>query len=363
MSNLLSNAIKYSPEDGTVNVAVQTSRKVVRVSVIDTGPGISEEFRSRIFGKFTQADSSDTRQKGGTGLGLAITREFVQRMGGSIGFDSIEGQGSTFFFEFPLSNVPEEKIEHVAAPVKENTPRILVVEDEEDIAKLLSMMLTHAGYAVDIALNGAAALSALKQTRYTAITLDLMLPDISGLEIIRSMRAQPETAHTPIIVVSAKMEDGKLAINGDFSDIDWLAKPINETRLLAALSHSRTTAKGHRLRVLHIEDDVDLQQVVSAMILKDYDIEIAGTLQEAQTLLSQKHYDLLIMDLTLPDGSGWQLLPQIRAQQPLAKIIILSGKNTSAEEARMVDAVLVKSQVSPEGLLASLSKCIATHKP
>jgi DNA-binding response OmpR family regulator len=346
-----------------VDVAVQILGNTVRVSVIDHGPGISIEFRSKIFGKFTQADSSDTRQKGGTGLGLAITREFVQRMGGNIGFDSIEGQGATFYAEFPLYKSSATSIELDSNVTIENRPRILVVEDEEDIAKLLSIMLTRAGYAVDIALNGAAALSAIKQTRYTAITLDLLLPDISGLEIIRKVRTEADSADIPIIVVSAKMEEGKLAINGDFEDINWLAKPIDEARLLSTISDSYLGSSGHRPRVLHIEDDVDLHHVISAMIGERFDIELATTLSEARILLNQNHYDLLIMDLTLPDGSGWHLLPQIHQQQPLARIVILSGTDTSAEDARKVDAVLVKSQVSPSELLNALKRSIrSAHK-
>lgn len=102
LSNLLSNAIKYSPCDDTVEISVDLRGESVRISIADHGPGIPDDFRDHIFGKFSQADSSDTRQKGGTGLGLAITKELVERMDGEIGFDSIEGQGACFYFDLPL---------------------------------------------------------------------------------------------------------------------------------------------------------------------------------------------------------------------------------------------------------------------
>jgi CheY-like chemotaxis protein len=194
------------------------------------------------------------------------------------------------------------------------------------------------------------------------MTLDLMLPDISGLDIINHARQQPETADLPIVVVSAKMEEGRLTINGDFSGIDWLAKPINEARMLDMLERQLSKVSVARPRVLHVEDDADLHQVVKAMVAERFDFELATTLREALARVAQERFDVVILDLGLPDGSGWELLPQIRAQQPDARVVVLSGTRMTPEESRRVEAVLLKSQISPNELLDALSSCIRPIK-
>lgn len=356
LSNLLSNAIKFSPQGGEVTLAVETTKSKVSISVIDSGPGIANAFRKQIFQRFAQADASDSRAKEGTGLGLAITRELVEHMGGRIDFESSEGNGSRFFFELPLVQAAEE----ISGQLEDETghhpsPRILVVEDDQDVVKLLGIMLTDAGYQVDTVFTGADALNRLQQRHYDLISLDLMLPDCSGLDLIHLLRQQPGTVGIPIVVVSGKMERGRLDIFGDTTNIDWLAKPIDQQQLMDIVQQQLSTTRESYPRILHIEDDRDLHQVVCAMAGDHFTFEVARTLQEARTRLKQGEFDVVLLDIGLPDGSGWDLVDDIRACQPDARLVILSGIDMTQHQHGQVEAVLLKSRLSRETLINGIN--------
>ncbi|GGD73381.1 CHASE domain-containing protein [Lacimicrobium alkaliphilum] len=352
LANLLSNAIKFSPDGGKVTVEAKADEDHIIVSVCDQGCGIPEVFKHKIFQKFAQADSSDTRQKGGTGLGLAITRELVEHMNGSIDFESAEGKGSCFYFRLPLVKTAKA-ISTEEAPESASSSdiqhRILVVEDDEDVASLLKIMLEEAGYLVDICHGGLEALEALNVGHYDLISLDLMLPDISGLDIIRRVRKHADTADIPIVVVSAKMEQGRLKLSGEAHNIEWLAKPIEHERLVSIVK--RQLLNNEYPKILHVEDDADLHSVISAMVADHMVIDHASSVESAASLLKQHVYNVILLDIDLPDGSGWDLIPAIKAEQPDAAIIVLTGNDVSNEKLGSVEAILMKTQLTTEKLI------------
>lgn len=358
LTNFLSNAAKFSPLGSDIEIKVQPHNNMVRVEVHDHGPGISREFRKHVFQKFSQADSSDSRQKGGTGLGLAISKELIERMRGKIGFHSEPGHGSCFYFELPIV--------HLAIPVPNtefnqnvNAPRLLVVEDEPDIGRLFAIMLSNAGYNVDIAHNAESAQVFLSQRHYDAMTLDLMLPDQSGINLIRKIRSRPATEALPIIVISAYSEDGKLAIKSDFNALDWLEKPVNSQQLIAAAQRALHGNKTSRPRVLHVEDDVELTRIIAALGHQDADFELAPTLAEARRKLRESNYDVVLIDVGMPDGSGLDLLPDIEVLNPKPAIIVLSGHELTDSEKQRVQQALVKASTSTEAVLATLKQVLA----
>ncbi|EKO3877707.1 response regulator [Vibrio metschnikovii] len=363
LANLLSNAIKFSSDHGQVIVEVTTDNGKAIVSVIDQGPGISQAFRERIFQRFAQADSSDTRAKEGTGLGLAISRELIERMGGQIDFQSTVGKGSRFFFVLPLVS-PLCTLKSDASHDDNHPPtgRILVVEDNVDVAKLLAIMLGDAGYQVDICYNGADALQAIHSRTYDLISLDLMLPDISGLAIIRQLRQQTTTATIPIVVVSATIEQGRLALNGDGGGIEWLSKPIDQQQLIHLVQQQLSLTSPYQPHVLHVEDDSDLHEVIREMAGDSARFELASTLEQARLKLQQASFDVLLLDLNLPDGSGWELLSEAKLLQPEIKIVILSGKPVTQHQHDQVEAVLLKSRLSTKTLLEGIHSRIKTYR-
>jgi signal transduction histidine kinase/CheY-like chemotaxis protein len=357
LANLLSNAAKFSPEGGQVEVGVFHHQDRVRVEVTDRGAGIPLEFHDRIFQKFSQADASDTRQKGGTGLGLAITRELVERMGGRVGFESTPGEGACFHFELPAWSEALSRPAFLAPqePVQGGA-RILVVEDDVDVARLLGVMLSREGYVVDCASSGTEALEKLRLGDYAAVTLDLLLPDMNGVEVIRQARAQSFMQDLPFIVIAAKVEQGRAELGPDVSRIEWLAKPIDQSQLLSAMVRCLPARRVRSARVLHVEDDVGLHEVVRGMVNGHCDFELATSLREARARVALERFDVILLDLALPKESGWDLLSDIRQQQPETRVVVLTGTDVLPQDARRVDAVVHKAGVTPRQLLEAIGE-------
>ncbi|MEN9245312.1 MAG: ATP-binding protein, partial [Thermostichales cyanobacterium SRBZ-1_bins_19] len=352
ITNLLSNAAKFSPPGETVTLHLTYRDPYVRLEVIDRGPGIPVEFQGRIFQRFAQADSSSTRKKGGTGLGLSICKAIMERLQGEIGFESRPGQGTTFYVHLPVVSALT-----VAAPV--GLPRVLVCEDDADIAHLLQLLLREGHFQVDVARSAAEAKAKLEldspQTPcpYVAMTLDLSLPDQNGLDLLHELHHHPKTTHLPIVVVSASGRDPLSLQGGSIPLIDWLTKPIDQERLLQAIRQA--TRSPARPRILHIEDDPDIVKVVGLIVQDLAEVIPAPSMQAALQALQEQSFDLILLDWSLPDGSGLDLLTHLQQAVP---VVVFSASDVAQEVGENVAAALIKSQTSNQKLIETIRRLI-----
>jgi PAS domain S-box-containing protein len=361
VTNLLSNAMKFSPVDGVVEIHVACSESRVRVEVRDRGPGIPEEFRKRIFQKFSQADSSDTRQKGGTGLGLNISRAIIERLGGSIGFETRTGAGTTFFFELPewVEPPPTRPVEMTG-----DRPRVLVCEDDRDISRLIGMMLDKGGFDSDPVYSAEEAMVQMGQQHYAAVTVDLKLPGQDGIALIRALRGRLLTRDVPVVVISAWAGEGKVQFNDQSLTIsDWLEKPIDENLLVLGVRHAIEGAAENKPVILHVEDDPDIQRI-AATIAQDFATFVfAATLQEARARLASQPFSLVLLDLNLAEGSGWDLLTDIEALESPPPVVVFSAMEVTRAQAARATAVLIKAKTSNQELLETLRRVLGLARP
>lgn len=346
--NLLSNAAKFSPLGGRVDVTVIPETRIVRLSVTDHGPGVPDAFRARIFTKFAQADGSDTRQKGGTGLGLAISREIAERHGGRLWFESAEGEGATFHLDLPLATGE-------AVPEATNGPRLLIVEDDPDAAEVLRLMLAQDGFDARVAASAGAALDAVREAAFAAVLVDLQLPDADGIGLIRALRERPDTAETPVVVVSADVARGR-ARGRALEVVDWLEKPFDQARLRAAITAVLDRLGRRTPTVLHVDDDPDILQVTAETLAGAAEVTGAASLAAARAVLTRARPDLVILDLGLPDGSGLELLPDLGEGEAAIPVVVYSAQEMDAALGARVEAVLVKSSASLTQLLRTVRR-------
>ena len=373
MANLLSNAIKHSPPGGVVSVDLRRHGGNLEIGVRDRGQGIPEDFRSRIFERFAQADSSDARKRGGTGLGLSITRSLVQQMHGRIGFDSEEGQGARFWIRLPIASTPPQPAnlstvaQAPAAGTNRQAERILVLEPDAPAAEQLATALQQHGYVTLIAETAAQARELLAEFSIQALTLSPALSDEDSIAFLQNLRSQNAYRHLPVLIVSLQPQrrdndDGALR-GGAVGVIDWLHKPVDPSRVMDVVRACLRT-DGGRPRILHVEDDEDLR-VLLARLVEPLAIDLLGapTLSEARQLIDEQRFDLAIIDLMLPDGDGSELFDQLAQSVPPPPVIIFSAMDSPVQDSRLALRQLVKSRHDGDELAALIQQLLQQWPP
>ncbi len=350
LSNLISNACKWTPAGSAVRLRARlgaNAGQTVRIEVQDAGPGVPPEFVPRLFERFSQADGSATRGKGGTGLGLAVTLAIIETHGGEIGYLapdlSVGRVGASFYFDLPAENL---------APPKPARGRMLVVEDDAEVAEVLRAILEDAGYNVEVAASCAAALTRAQSGAFSGATLDLHLPDGNGLELLEQLRALPQTRELPVVIVSSFCEESQ-----DFGITDvksWLSKPVEPGQLLRALAG----LGGHKARVLHVEDDPDIRRLTALILSDSSEVTFASTLAQGRARLKAEPFDLVILDIGLPDGNGLELLETLEFLSQPIPVVLFSAREEEAETASKVAAALIKSRTPNEALRAKVEELL-----
>ena len=393
LKNLLSNAVKFTAV-GHVNMQIglashgyssdhpvlSKTDRVIAFAVEDTGIGVAPEKQRLIFEAFQQADAGTSRKYGGTGLGLAISRELATLLGGEIRLVSTPGQGSTFTLYLPLEytgpttasiaalnrgsvvqysvEVPQSREELVSDDrndIAMSDPVLLIIEDDPHYARIVLGLARDRGFKGIVANKGATGLALARQYFPTAISLDIFLPDMLGWTVLNNLKLDPATRHIPVQIVTLDEERQHGLSHGAFSYV--LKSPTTdglEAAFTKLLEFTATSTK----RLLIVEDnDIERQSIVE--LLGDDDIEIVAvsTGEEALKMLADRQFNCVVLDLRLPDMSGFDLLTKIEENKSFVDlpVVVFTGKELSAEEESRLKSVaksiVLKDVQSPERLL------------
>ena len=368
--NLVSNAIKFTPEDGTVSVRVRRLTDTIELAVSDTGIGIAEKDQARIFEAFQQVDAGAGRPQPGTGLGLALTRRFAHLHGGDVRVKSEVKLGSTFVLTLPLKQ-PLSDSSPVVAPdaamthVGSDRPLILVVEDDPAAAELLSRILERGGYRTAHARSGMAALAKARELEPAAITLDILLPELDGWDVLTRLKQDARTRHIPAVVVSV-VDNHELGIA--LGALDYFVKPVDAEALLASLDRFKLARPGGSgvFRVLVVDDEQPNREfLVQLLETAGYSVVQATGGREAIRLAKAWCPDLVLLDLLMPDVTGFDVVETLRADKSTATlpILVLTAKDlTEADKKQLsghVSTILSRRSTGATELLTLLREVLS----
>jgi CheY-like chemotaxis protein/signal transduction histidine kinase/CHASE3 domain sensor protein len=384
LKNLCSNAVKFT-EAGEVELEVSSTHSAVSFAVRDTGVGIPESQQHTIFEAFQQADGSIHRKYGGTGLGLSISRDLSRRLGGAISLQSVPGKGSTFTLTLPHALptgametsggnplvADPEQLAPVAAPMlrrhasiqveddrgqlRPSSRLILVIEDDVAFAEILRDLAHEMHFQCIVTHSADEGLRAATQFQPSAIVLDINLPDHSGLGVLEQLKHNSATRHIPVHVASvADHMRGALELGA----VGYAVKPVTREELIEALRRLETKLSQDVRRMLVVEDDERQRESIRELLaMADLQITAVGSAGQALEALRSVTFDCMVMDLSLPDYSGFELLERMTEQEGVSvpPVIIYTGRELSADEEqklrRFSKSIILKDARSPERLL------------
>jgi HAMP domain-containing protein/CheY-like chemotaxis protein/signal transduction histidine kinase len=394
LKNLLSNAFKFT-ELGGVRLSVSVAKSgwsdehpilgkaatVVAFEVTDSGIGIPFDKQRIIFEAFQQADAGTSRKYGGTGLGLAISRELASLLGGEIQLHSAPGRGSTFILYLPQTYVgpsatsslerrspasampvPLSVVEHPIEKIPDDRDNLqpddavlLIVEDDPHYARVLLDLSRDKGFKVLVAMRGAEALALARQYHPTAVSLDVFLPDMLGWTVLNHLKQDPTTRHIPVQMLTLDEDRHHGLARGAFA---FVTKPTTPEGLEIALTRIKDYAAPRRKRLLVVEDNPAEQLSIKELLgYDDIDVTVVSSGEEAVKSVEDQSFDCVVLDLRLPDISGFDVLERFRDTPALSDlpVVVFTGKELSPDEDARLHAlarsVVVKGVESPERLL------------
>ena len=378
--NLISNACKFT-EKGKITVGVnkitQEGGDLIAIDVSDTGIGMSEEQMAKLFNSFVQADSSTTRKYGGTGLGLTISKQLAILMGGDVVVNSDLGKGTTFTATFladfigaseTVKNLNQQTgslIQNVVSLENSSGKTVLIIDDDPTVSELMKRQLLKEGYKVVIAPNGKEGIRLARDLNPDVITLDILMPEMDGWSVLRTLKADPKVSNIPVIMASILDEKNK-----GFSLVaaDLVSKPVHKEYLMKSIRN--LIGDKENLKICLIEDDDSLRFTIKE-ILEKQNVKIieAENGKIGMSVLEKEEIkpDLILLDLMMPVMNGFEFLKVIRETELSSiPILVLTGAELSEEERKFLSGetqrILEKSDDTLSTIVNEVGNVLKAYK-
>ncbi|HJR09571.1 MAG TPA: response regulator [Pyrinomonadaceae bacterium] len=370
--NLLSNACKFTKQ-GTVALTVErresNGRDWINFSVKDSGIGITKEQMDKLFQPFSQADASTTREFGGTGLGLVITKKFCEMMGGTMGVQSARGKGSTFVISLPAdvrekSKEPQptpEEIDTTLVPVADDATMVLVVDDDPVARDLLQRALAKAGFKVECATDGEEALRLARELHPEAITLDVMMPGVDGWATLAALKADPELADIPVIMLTIVDDKNKGYALGA---ADYMTKPFDREQLTAIIGKYRRPTSKQAPALVVEDDEVTRALLVRVLEQEDWNVREAANGIDALEQVTAERPQLILLDLMMPEMDGFEFVQELHKLPggDTIPVVVITAKDITLEDRLRLNGyvarILEKGSYSRDDLLRAVKEMV-----